>query len=178
MSPYSQAPHQPVTIFPQTPCCLDTLSHSHPVSLSTYLTHPISIYHTYTPSPSEPISLSPSLTLTLSHSYPSHCHPISLTPISLLPYLTHILSHPISLSPYLCVTLSPLCPGSDGGDAGAGVIAPRDGHRAEATPRPEGQPAGASEHAQTHPLCGNSLTCMHASSHFVTLVFLSFSSDL
>ena len=145
MSPYCQAPDQPVTLLPQTPYCLDTLSHSHPISLIPYLT--------------------PYLTQTLSHSHPiwltplSQSHPISLSPYLTLTHLTVTLSHshPISLSPYLCVTLSPLCPGSDGGDAGAGTIPHRDGHRAGATPRPEGQPAGASEHAQTHPRHGNSL---------------------
>ena len=44
------------------------------------------------------------------------------------------------------------------------MIPHRDSHRAGATPRPEGQPAGAFEHAQTHPRRGNSLACMHASS--------------
>ena len=73
-----------------------TLSHSHPISLSPYLTHTLSHSH--------PISLSPYLTLTLSHSHL----------ISLSPYLTHTLSrsHPISLSPYLTHTLShshPIC---------------------------------------------------------------------
>ena len=60
MSPFCQAPHQPVTLFPQTPYCLDTLSHS------SYLTHTLSHSH--------PISLtlshSPYLTHTLSHSHP------------------------------------------------------------------------------------------------------------
>ena len=62
-----------------------------------------------------------------------------------------------------------MCPGGDGGDAGAGAIPHRDGHGAGAAPRPEGQPAGASERAQTHPRRGNSLACMHVSSRFVTL---------
>ena len=58
-----------------------------------------------------------------------------------------------------------MCPGGDGGDAGAGAIPHRDGHGAGAAPRPE----GASERAQTHPRRGNSLACMHVSSRFVTL---------
>ena len=129
--------------------------------------------------PGHTISLTPYLTLTLSRTL-SHSDPMSFSP-----YFAHTLislspshSHPISLSPYLCVTLLPLCPGSDGGDAGAGTIPHRDGHRAGAISRPEGQLAGASEHAQTHPRHGNSLACMHASPRFVMLVFLSFSSDL
>ena len=81
-----------------------------------------------------------------------------------------------------------MCPGVDGGDAGAGAIPHRDGHGTGAAPRPEGQPAGASERAQTNPRRGNSLACMHVSSRVVTrrhassrvvmLVFPSFSSDL
>ena len=62
-----------------------------------------------------------------------------------------------------------MCPGGDGGDAGAGAIPHLDGHGAGAAPRPEGQPAGASERAQTHPRRGNSLACMHVSSRFVML---------
>ena len=84
MSPYCQAPEQPVTLLPQTPYCLDTLSHSHPISLLPYLT--------------------PYLTQTLSHSHPIWLtsHLISLSPISLSPYLTHTLSrsHPICVLPY------------------------------------------------------------------------------
>ena len=140
MSPFCQAPHQPVTLLSR-----------HPISFSPY-------------SPRHPISL-----------ILSHSHPISLSsyfthPISLSPYLTH----PISPTPYLTLTLSvshPVCPGGDGGDAGAGAgaIPHRDGHGAGAAPRPEGQPAGASERAQTNPRRGNSLACKHVSSRFVTL---------
>ena len=62
-----------------------------------------------------------------------------------------------------------MCPGGDGGDAGAGAITHQDGHGAGAAPRPEGQHAGASERAQTNPRRGNSLACVHVSSRLVTL---------
>ena len=62
-----------------------------------------------------------------------------------------------------------MCPGGDGGDAEAGAIPHQDGHGAVAAPRPEGQPAGASERAQTNPRRGNSLACVHVSSRLVTL---------
>ena len=139
-------------------------------------------------------SLFPTILHTHTH-HPTHTHNIFCSHIlSLTPYLAHThltvtLSHPISLSPYLTHTFShshPICVSlyrpcaqeMTEGDAGAGAIPHWDGHRAGATPQPEGQLAGASEHGHTHPRRGNSLACMHASSHFVTLVFLSFSSDL
>ena len=108
----AQTSYQPVTLYPKTAYCLDTLSHSHlshsqPISLSLSHSHPISL----TP---YLISSSPN---TLSPCHPIARHPISLSPcyprhpIAWTPYLTHTLSHsypishPISLRPYLTLTL-------------------------------------------------------------------------
>ena len=158
----AQTPYHHVTLLPGTPSTCHSIVRTSYQLVTLFRQIPYCL---------DTLSHSSYLTQTLSHSHPisltlSHSHPISLT-------LSH--PHPISLSPYLRVTLSPVCPGGDGGDAGAGAIPHRDGHGAGAAPRPEGQPAGASERAQTHPRCGNSLACMHVSSRFVTLVFLSFS---
>ena len=72
MSPFCQAPHQPVTLLSRHPISLSPysprhpiasliLSHSHPISLSSYFTHPISLspYLTHTLSDSHPICESP-----------------------------------------------------------------------------------------------------------------------
>ena len=82
MSPFCQAPHQPVTLLSRRPISLSPYSPRHPIAWTPYLTHPISL----TPYLTLILFHSPYLTLTLSHS----------------PYLTHTLSHshPICESPY------------------------------------------------------------------------------
>ena len=82
MSPFCQAPHQPVTLLSRHPISLSPYSPRHPIAWTPYLTHPISL----TPYLTLILFHSPYLTLTLSHS----------------PYLTHTLSHshPICESPY------------------------------------------------------------------------------
>ena len=82
MSPFCQAPHQPVALLSRHPISLSPYSPRHPIAWTPYLTHPISL----TPYLTLILFDSPYLTLTLSHS----------------PYLTHTLSHshPICESPY------------------------------------------------------------------------------
>ena len=108
----AQTSYQPVTLYPKTPYCLDTLSHFHishsqPISLSLSHSHPISLtpYLTHTLSHSHPISSllaqTPYHHVTLLPGTSSACHPV--TPDTLLP------GHPISLTPYL-ISSSPNTP--------------------------------------------------------------------
>ena len=152
MSPFCQAPHQPVTLLSRHPISLSPYSPRHPIAWTPYLTHPISL----TPYLTLILFHSPYLTLTLSHS----------------PYLTHTLSHsqPICESPYRpCAQ-----------EVTEGMLELERSRIETATELEQlhdqkDNLAGASERAQTHPRRGNSLACMHVSSRLVTLVFLSFS---
>ena len=82
MSPFCQAPHQPVTLLSRHPISLSPYSPRHPIAWTPYLTHPI--------------SLTPYLTLILFHS------PYLILTLSHSPYLTHTLSHSHTIceSPY------------------------------------------------------------------------------
>ena len=147
-------PIPPDTLLPGHPISL-ILSHSHPISLSSYFTHPISL----SPYLTHPISPTPYLTLTLSHS----------------PYLTHTLSHshPICESPYrLCAQ-----------EVTEGMLELERSRIETATELEQlhDQKDNLQEHLSVlkHTLVVVTLshvcTCRHASSRFVTLVFLSFS---
>ena len=144
----------------------------HPISLSLYCQDILSACHPIPPDtllPGHPISL-----------ILSHSHPISLSsyfthPISLSPYLTHTLSHshPICESPYRpCAQ-----------EVTEGMLELERSRIETATELEQlhDQKDNLQEHLSVlkHTLVvvtlSHACTCRHASSRFVTLVFLSFS---
>ena len=158
MSPFCQAPHQPVTLLSRHPISLSPYSPRHPIAWTPYPTHPISL----TPYLTLILFHSPYLTLTLSHS----------------PYLTHTLSHshPICESPYRpCAQ-----------EVTEGMLELERSRIETATELEQlhDQKDNLQEHLSMlkHTLVvvravtlSHECTCRHASSRFVTLVFLSFS---
>ena len=155
MSPFCQAPHQPVTLLSRHPISLSPYSPTHPIAWTPYLTHPISL----TPYLTLILFHSPYLTLTLSHS----------------PYLTQTLSHshPICESPYRpCAQ-----------EVTEGMLELERSRIKMATELEQlhDQKDNLQEHLSVlkHTLIvvtlSHACTCRHASSRFVTLVFLSFS---
>ena len=149
----------------------------HPISLSLYCQDILSACHPIPPDtllPGHPISL-----------ILSHSHPISLSfyfthPISLSPYLTH----PISLTPYLTLTLSVSHPIARVPRSVTEGMLELERSRIETATELEqlhDQKDNLQEHLSVlkHTLVvvtlSHACTCHHASSRFVTLVFLSFS---
>ena len=165
MSSFGQAPHQPVTLLSRHPISLSPYSPRHPIAWTPYLTHPISL----TPYLTHPISLTPYLTLTLFHS------PYLTLTLSHSPYLTHTLSHshPICESPY--------CPCSQEVTERMLVLERSRIETATELEQLHDQKDNLQEHLSVlkHTLIvvtlSHACTCRHASSRFVTLVFLSFS---
>ena len=165
MSPFCQAPHQPVTLLSRHPISLSPYSPRHPIAWTPYLT--LILFH------------SPYLTLTLSHSpYLTlilfHSPYLTLT-LSHSPYHTHTLSHshPICESPYRpCAQ-----------EVTEGMLELELSRIETATEREQlhDQKDNLQEHLSVlkHTLVvvtlSHACTCRHASSRFVSLVFLSFS---
>ena len=168
MSPFCQAPHQPVTLLSRHPISLSPYSPRHAIAWTSYLTHPISL----TPYLTLILFHSPYLTLTLSHS----------------PYLTHTLSHshPICESPYRpCAqeVTEGMLDRPCAQEVTEGMLELERSRIETATELEQlhDQKDNLQEHLSVlkHTLVvvtlSHACTCRHASSRFVTLVFLSFS---